>query len=380
MNLAEWVRVYAVSFLGRVCSFLLNVCIAHQWGEKGMYAHTIFVPWLYSTLTFVYKETMRQVKPSLSDQRILMQINMGIAGVLLLFLSLLTDTVPWIAVGVLCTGCFIELLADPDISNLPIEQRLQIEAQCNMVRLLMLGGASFFLQSTYAMTTMAIAQCVYGVCCVAWTQKRRSTPIVVTQSRHLDVVRVYLMNVLRYLLVDMDKIALMAMNVTVSTSASWGMATAMGSLLIRVVFLPLEQVAFYKFVHASSTEQKRHELVSSLMLVATIYLVFVAVFAMVYDQMIPLLYGYHWKNEDLSLVALYVYTYVPLCAINGILDAFCRTRTRHSYMVSLVALTCLHVVVVVMGASYDNDHMLWMIGFSMSCRICFSVCSIAFDF
>lgn len=110
--------------------------------------------------------------------------------------------------------------------------------------------------------------------------------------------------------------------------AIYGLVDKLGSLVVRLVFLPFEESSYATFARSAPGEntQKRTKLGSSLTdalkLVLLIGLVVMAFGPSYSYSLLRILYGQKWSDGEASTVLKYYCMYVVVLAINGTSEAF----------------------------------------------------------
>lgn len=110
--------------------------------------------------------------------------------------------------------------------------------------------------------------------------------------------------------------------------AVYGLVDKLGSLVVRMVFLPFEESSYATFARSTSGEylQKSKKLGSclteALKLVLLIGLVFMAFGPSYSYSLIRLLYGQKWSDGEASVALGYYCVYIIVLAMNGTSEAF----------------------------------------------------------
>ncbi|KAK6936293.1 RFT1, partial [Dillenia turbinata] len=131
--------------------------------------------------------------------------------------------------------------------------------------------------------------------------------------------------------------------------AVYGLVDKLGSLVVRLVFLPFEESSYATFARSASGEYPRKSmklgssLTKALKLVLLIGLIAIAFGPSYSYSLIRLLYGQKWSDGEASTAPQYYCFYVIVLAMNGTSEAF------------------LHAVATEDHLKHSND---WMIIFS----------------
>lgn len=105
--------------------------------------------------------------------------------------------------------------------------------------------------------------------------------------------------------------------------AVYGLVDKLGSLVVRLVFLPFEESSYATFARSASGEQTQKQkklgksLTEALKLVLLIGLVVMAFGPSYSYSLIRLLYGRKWSDGEASTALRYYCLYVILLAMNG---------------------------------------------------------------
>ncbi|XP_028801074.1 protein RFT1 homolog isoform X1 [Neltuma alba] len=142
--------------------------------------------------------------------------------------------------------------------------------------------------------------------------------------------------------------------------AVYGLVDKLGSLVVRLVFLPFEESSYSTFARSASGKYPDKSkklgkcLMESLKLVLLIGLVFVAFGPSYSYSLIRLLYGGKWSDGEASTALQYYCIYVILLAMNGTSEAFLHAvasesqlkRSNDSLLVFSLIYIILNVVLI----------------------------------
>ncbi|XP_028797853.1 protein RFT1 homolog isoform X2 [Neltuma alba] len=142
--------------------------------------------------------------------------------------------------------------------------------------------------------------------------------------------------------------------------AVYGLVDKLGSLVVRLVFLPFEESSYSTFARSASGKYPDKGkklgkcLMESLKLVLLIGLVFVAFGPSYSYSLIRLLYGGKWSDGEASTALQYYCVYVILLAMNGTSEAFLHAvasesqlkRSNDSLLVFSLIYIILNVVLI----------------------------------
>lgn len=110
--------------------------------------------------------------------------------------------------------------------------------------------------------------------------------------------------------------------------AVYGLVDKLGSLVVRLIFLPFEESSYVAFARSKSGDHERKEknlsrsLTDALKLVLLIGLVVIAFGPSFSYSLIRLLYGRKWSDGEASTALQYYCLYVIVLAMNGTSEAF----------------------------------------------------------
>ncbi|XP_074312475.1 uncharacterized protein LOC141647974 [Silene latifolia] len=107
--------------------------------------------------------------------------------------------------------------------------------------------------------------------------------------------------------------------------AVYGLIDKLGSLVVRMVFLPFEESSYVTFARSASEEsvdRRKQRLTEALKLVLLIGLIVVAFGPSYSYSLIRLMYGQKWSDGEASPALKYYCLYVMLLAMNGTSEAF----------------------------------------------------------
>lgn len=142
----------------------------------------------------------------------------------------------------------------------------------------------------------------------------------------------------------------------------YGLVTNLGSLVVRTLFQPYEEVAFVAFSRPPQKEgdlgiRERAKLLQVLCRFICLVGCFAAAFGPAYSHLaLLILYGPKWANTEApNALALYS-IYVALLAVNGTLEAFVHavadSRSLYKANIMLVTISIVHIGLSVLGVRH----------------------------
>ncbi|CAI0404534.1 unnamed protein product [Linum tenue] len=138
--------------------------------------------------------------------------------------------------------------------------------------------------------------------------------------------------------------------------AVYGIVDKLGSLVVRLVFLPFEESSYSTFARSASgqypnkSKKVGSSLTEALKLVLLIGLVFMAFGPSYSYSLIRLLYGQKWSDGEASIALQYYCVYVIVLAMNGTSEAFLHAvATENQIKRSNDSLLLFSVIYVVLN-------------------------------
>ncbi|KAM0998944.1 hypothetical protein FF1_005713 [Malus domestica] len=255
-------------------------------------------------------------------------------------------------------ACIFELLAEPlyilSQNLLLLKLRLVVETVATLFRCITMFILIVKQTDMEKAIVFTLSQTAYGVCLFLgyWVYflffaACRSTalfPFSVKNKKDYDrelsdMCKLFTLQSFVKLILQEGQSLILLWWATYYNQAVYGLVDKLGSLVVRMVFLPFEESSYATFARSASGKDPDKDrrlgssLTEALKLVLLIGLVFMAFGPSYSYSLIRLLYGRNWSDGEASSALRYYCFYIIVLAMNGTSEAFLHAVAKEKQLV-----------------------------------------------
>eukprot|EP00890_Picochlorum_soloecismus_P004055 jgi/Picsp_1/4650/NSC_02020-R1_nuclear division rft1-like protein len=413
--MSGFVSLFGSQLLARLVTFILNLITARllspdQYGISAVQFHLI-----NSSIVFLSREGVRRscLRIESTEQNYtakllsasLTAVPAGLAislvSIGLLWYGEIQDDVYRRAAGMQCLAAILEIVTEPfyvfSTARLWFGLRTGCEAVASIVKncvtvLLLARGicdpimAMSWGQVSYACSLMSVFVILFAIFDPTWYRALswRRWGCFEIDKKTLRLYGAFSLQAMGKLVLAEGSKAVLALVTSTTVQGVYGLVNNLGSLVVRTLFQPFEEIVFVSFSKDGSATSKpqlskQAGLLSCLCQSISIIGGLSACFGPAYAYVaLRMLYGEKWAASD-APAALGLYSmYVALLSLNGTLEAFLHGVASESYLhknnLVLVVASLVHLVLSITAVKFhgamgllvaDSVNMLLRIGYCL---------------
>lgn len=271
------------------------------------------------------------------------------------------------------SACIFELLAEPlyilSQNLLLLKLRLVVETVATLSRCITMFILIVKQTDMDKAIVFSLSQTAYGVCLFLgyWAyfllfgtcRSSAIFPFRVKNKKHYDeqlsdMCKLFTLQSFMKLILQEGQSLVLLWWATYYNQAVYGLVDKLGSLVVRLVFLPFEESSYATFARSASGKDPNKDrrlgssLTEALKLVLLIGLVFMAFGPSYAYSLIRLLYGQKWSDGEASIALRYYCIYIIVLAMNGTSESFLHAVAKEKQLVqsnlSSFMFAIIHVV------------------------------------
>ena len=379
------------SFFLKIFSFILTIITVRYSSVSDYGEISLYLPLIVSVSTFFLKEGFRRSALKCDDYRVSIQIcvlgclmaSVWTTGVVCWWFT--TTHTPLRTCATLYLALIIDIFAEPFlVHHIVHNQNLTIRSQtdlfANIARSVVLLLCT--IATVQCQLAFGIAQFAYSLLWFSFLFTRLPVslflPIHINTTTRMSLSEFVLMSVQKLFLAEGEKF-LTLMYLSSESVGKLSLVNNLGSLVLRLIYAPIEDIAFSACTQSKSKTERIKVLQSVLLVEILVGLTGLAFAVPVCQSIVYLLYGTVWSSDPELVLLLQVYVSVLLIlfAANGALEAYYfavanSVQIRTSFVYQWAAFAVLTICICGLSATTNYEPGLMILignGLSMIVRI-----------